>query len=131
MCTHVSNVQAGVTKRHTKVGRPGLLLGDVVPVEIDCTWNRCFLGVIDAHSLCIFIFSFTGSPSLLSADAVCSLLAQNYELICRRGTLQMMLLIRCMWRPTFSTQDGLESSQVRWAWCDRLRSKCDCLLTWP
>lgn len=49
--------------------------GAAVPVEIDCTWNRCFLSVIDARSLCIFIFSFTGPASLLSADAVCSPLA--------------------------------------------------------
>lgn len=101
MCTRVSNVQAGITERHRKVERPALLLGAAVPVEIDCTWNHCFLSVIDAHSLCIFIFSFTGSTSLLSADAVCSLCALNYELVCRHGTLQMMLLIQCMWKPSF------------------------------
>lgn len=101
MCTHLSNIQAGVTERHRKVERPALLLGAVVPVEIDCTWNCCFLSVIDAHSLCIFIVSFTGTPSLLSADAVCSQLALNYEFVCSCGLLQMMLLIQCMWRPIF------------------------------
>lgn len=58
-------------------------------VEIDCIWNHYFLTVIDAPSLCIFIFSFTGPRSRLSAEcgAVCSpVMAEvscpNYELVC-------------------------------------------------
>ena len=36
-------------------------------MEIDCVWNHFFLTMIDALSLCIFIFSFTGSLSWLTA----------------------------------------------------------------
>lgn len=55
-------------------------------MEIDYIWNHCFLTVIDAQSLCIFIFTFTGSLSWLSAEcgAVCCVVMaevsyQSYE----------------------------------------------------
>lgn len=58
-------------------------------MEIDCVWNHYFLTMIDAPSLCIFIFSFTGFLSRLSAicAAVCSAVVaevryQNHELVC-------------------------------------------------
>lgn len=42
-------------------------LGSEDTMEINCVWNHYFLTMIDAVSLCIFIFTFTGSVSWLSA----------------------------------------------------------------
>lgn len=43
-------------------------VGSEDTMGINCVWNHYFLTMIDAPSLCIFIFSFTGSLLWLSAE---------------------------------------------------------------